>query len=207
AVRHLTSEQLNADPFLVMSHIFPLYGIIFLFAIVAGLVNAVAQDFILPPLAVEDAPLGAALARFSHLLRARFWHIALYLLLRFILELGLAFVGGIAFVIVLGVLGLGCAGVGFVLYRAFWHSGPGGVAVVVVFCALAFLLLLAVYLLITLVLYGIIAVVKQSYAVWFYGSYYPQLGDRLDPPAPVPSPAQPLAPTWLPPIQPPPATP
>jgi hypothetical protein len=207
AVRHLTSEQLNADPFLVMSHIFPLYGIVFLFAIVAGLVNAVAQDFILPPLALEDAPLGVAFARFSHLLHARFWHIALYLLLRFILELGLAFVGGIAFVIVLGVLGLGCAGVGFVLYRAFWHSGPGGVAVVVVFCVLAFLLLLAVYLLITLVLYGIIAVVKQSYAVWFYGSYYPQLGDRLDPPAPVPSPAQPVAPTWPPPIQPPPATP
>jgi len=194
AVRHLTSEQLNADPFLVMSHIFPLYGIFFLFAIVAGLVNAIAEDFILPPLALEDAPPGVAFARFSHLLRARFWFVALYMLLRFVLELGLAFVGGIAFFIVLGVLGLGCAGAGFVLYRAFWHAGPGGVAVVVIFCVFAFLLLLAVYLLMALALYGVIAVVKQSYAVWFYGSYYPQLGDRLDPSASIPSPTPPFTP-------------
>ena len=192
AIRHLTPQELNNDPFLVLSHIFPIYGAIFLFALIAGLVNAMAQDFILPPMALEDAPVGSAFARFFHLLRMRFWYVALYMLLRFVIQLGLGMVGGLAVFLVLGVLGVGGAGAGFVLYRAFWHTGPGGVAIFVIFCVVAGLLLLAVYLLLILALYGVIAVVMQSYAAYFYGSYYPQLGDRLEPPPPTP-PAQSLS--------------
>ncbi|MGA7351559.1 MAG: hypothetical protein WA891_02995 [Acidobacteriaceae bacterium] len=181
ALRHLTPQQINADPLLLMSHIFPLYGILFLFVFAAHLVNAVTQDFILPPMALEDAPLGTSFARFFHLLRTRFWYVALYMLLRFVLELGLVLVGSMALFIVLAVLGAGGAGIGFILYRAFWHAGPGGVALFVIYCVLAGLIVIAAYLLMILVLYGIIAVVRQSYAAYFYGSYYPQLGDRLEP--------------------------
>jgi hypothetical protein len=188
--RHLSPQQINADPSLVLAHILPLYGIFFLLILIAGLVNAVAQDFILPPMALEDAPLAASFSRFFQLLRTRFWYIALYLLFRYLLELGMAMVGGIALFIVLLILGGGAAGIGFVLYRAFWHAGPGGVALFVIFCILAALLLFAVYLFLLVVLYGSIAVVKQSYAALFYGSYYPPLGDRLGPPA-IPPPAAP----------------
>jgi hypothetical protein len=188
-IRHLTPQQINADPFLLMSHIFPLYGIIFLFALIAGLINAVAQDFILPPMALEDAPLGSAFARFFQLLRARFWYVALFL--------------------VLAVLGAGGAGIGFVLYRVFWHAGSGGIAIFVIYCILAGLIVITAYLLMILALYGSIAVVRQSYAAYFYGSYYPQLGDRLEPPPPIPAQNPPFAPPPNPsptPIQSPPAT-
>lgn len=204
AVRHLTPQQINADPFLIMSHIFPMYGIIFLFALVAGIVNAIAQDFLLPPMALEDAPLEFAFGRFFHLLRTRFWYVALYLLLRFAIELGLSWVGMMAVLIVIGVLALGGAGLGFVLFRAFWHSGPGGEAVFVLYCVVTVLLLIAVYLLLIVALYGIVAVVKQSYAAYFYGSYYPQLSDRLEPSVEIPPAPGPPDP-FPPPIQPPPA--
>jgi hypothetical protein len=215
-IRHLTPQQLNADPSIFFAHILPMYGMLFLFALLAGLVNAVTQDFILPPMALEDAPLEFAFGRFFHLLRTRFWYVALYMLLRFVLELGLSWIGMIAVFVVLAILGVGGAGIGFVLYRAFWHAGPGGGAIFVLYCIVAGLAILAVYLLLITLVYGVVAVVKQCYAAYFYGSYYPLLGDRLEPPAPVtPDPVPPVpippaaildpSPPLLPPDQPPPA--
>lgn len=192
--RHLSQQQINSDPTLFFAHILPLYGIFFLFMILAGLVNAVAQDFILPPIALENAPLGVSFSHFFQLLRTRFWYVALYMLFRYLLELGMAMVGGIALFIVIAILGGGGAAIGFVLYHALWHSGPGGTAVFILFCILAGLVFFAVYTFLTIVLYGYIAIVKQSYADLFYGSYYPPLGDLLNPPAPNP----PLTPTPAP---------
>jgi len=51
------------------------------------------------------------------------------------------------------------------------------------YVAAAGLLLLALYLPIASVsIYGIAAVFKQSYAAYFFGSHYPELGNRLEPP-------------------------
>jgi hypothetical protein len=202
AVRHLTPQQINNDPALVLSHIFPMYGAIFLFIIIATIADAIAQDFILPPLAVEDAPLGSAFSRFFQFLRAHFGRFALYLLLRFVLELGLTWVGLMGLFIVFGIALLGGGGIGFLLYHLLWHAGPGGVTLFVLYCLAAGLLLVALYLLLTFALYGAVALVKQCFAVYFYGSYYPALGDRLEPPPPAapagfvpPNPLpQPLAP-------------
>ncbi len=189
AVRHLTPQQLNSDPTFFFAHIIPLYGIIFVFVILAGLVNAIAQDFLLPPMAIEDSPLGASFSRFFQLLRARFWYVALYLLLRIVLALGIAWVGMMAVFIVLLIFGAGGFGLGFLLYHAFWHAGPGGPALFILYCVLAGLFLFALYFLGVLLVYGVVAVIMQSYAVCFYGSYYPPLGDRLEP-ASIPGPSQ-----------------
>ena len=203
-VRHLTPEQINSDPTFFFAHIFPLYGIVFLSIILISLVNAIAQDFLLPPMAIEDAPLGASFSRFFHLLRARFWYVALYMLLRIVLALGLAWVGMMAIFLVVGVFAAGGFGVGFVLYHALWHSGPGGSALFVLYCVLAGLFVFAVYFLGVLLVYGVVAVIMQCYAVCFYGGYYPPLGDRLWPPAvavaePSPAPLYP-APGAAPPL-------
>jgi hypothetical protein len=206
-LRHLGPDQLSNNPALVMSHIFPMYGIILLLALLGGLVSAIAQDFILPPLAVENASLESSFARFFQLVRDRFWHFVLYLLFRLGLELGLAWAGTLVILIVLLVLGGGGALLGFIFYHAFWHAGAGGVAVFVLYCILAALLLIAVYLLLLIALYGIIAVVKQSYAAYFYGSHYPPLGDLLDPSAPIPAAGAPFPPPPFPPLQDPAATP
>ncbi|HUB19609.1 MAG TPA: hypothetical protein VL990_13295 [Acidobacteriaceae bacterium] len=183
--RHLSPRQIDSDPTIVFAHILPLYGIFFVFAIAAGIVNAIAQDFILPHLALEDASLDVAISRFFVLLRTRFWHLALYLLFRFVLELGIGMVGGLALFLVLAILGCGGAGLGFVLYLALWHAGPAGVTLFVLYCVLAGIAILAVYVSMIVALYGFIGVVKQSYAILFYSWYYPLLGDRLHSPAPV----------------------
>jgi hypothetical protein len=202
AVRHLTPQQINNDPAFVISHIFPMYGVIFFFALIASIADAVTQDFVLPPMAIEDAPLGSAFSRFFQFLRAHFGRFALYLLLRFVLELGLTWVGMMAVFIVLGIALLGGGGFGFLLHRLFWHAGPGGAAIFIFYCVIAGLLVLALYLLLMFVLYGLVALVKQCYSALFYGSYYTPLGDRLEPPSvapagftpsnPLPSPLAPL---------------
>lgn len=196
-LRHLTPQQLNSDPTFFFVHVLPLYGIFFVFVILAGLVNAIAQDFLLPPMALEDAPLSYCFSRFFQLLRARFWYVALYLLLRIVLALGIAWVGMMAVFLVVAIFGTGGFGLGFFLYHALWHAGPGGPVLFVIYCILAGLFLFALYFLGVLMIYGIVAVIMQSYAIYFYGSYYPPLGDRLEPPIiplvePGPAPQYPL---------------
>jgi hypothetical protein len=197
ALGHMKPQEINSDPTFFFVHIFPLYGIFFAVVIVACLVNAIAQDFVLPPMALENAPLGLCLSRFFHLLRNRFWHVALYLLLRIVLGLGMAWVGGMAIFIVLAIFGSAGFGLGFLLYHTLWHAVPAGPVLFVTYCIFAGLLLFAVYFLGLLLIYGVVAVVMESYAVCFYASYYPPLGDRLAPTAipPVdPSPTPPAFP-------------
>ncbi len=183
-LRHLNPQQINRDPTFIFTTIFPMYGIMFLFLLVAGIADAVTQDFILPPMALEDASLGASFARFFQFLGQRFASFLGYLLLRFVLELGLLWIGGMAIMIVLLLLGGTGVGLGFILFRAFWHAGPAGMAVFVLYCLAAGALLVAAYLLLCVALYGAVAVVKESYAVDYYGGYYPPLGDRLEGPKP-----------------------
>jgi hypothetical protein len=208
-MRHMNPQQINQDPTFLFTTIFPFYGVMFLFMLVALTADALTQDFILPPMALEDAPLGVSFARFFHFLRRKFGSFVGYLLLRFVIELGLAWIGGMALMIVLFLLGGAGVGVGFVLFRAFWHAGPGGMALFILYCFAAGAILVAAYLLLCVVLYGFIAVVKESYAVYYYGGYYPPLGDRLDPsepplPAPPTEPAAGPAVPPLPPFEPPP---
>jgi hypothetical protein len=182
--RKLNPAEMNANPFAVLGVMFPIIGIVLLLALLWSVVDAVMQDFLLPPIAIEDAPLESAFRRFFDLLGNRIGTVLLYLLLRFVVSLGLSYVLVIVVLMVLGVLGLGGAGLGFVLYQALWHAGLGGQAVFFAYCIAALLVLMAVYFLAMISIYGTVAIFKQSYAAYFFGSYYPELGDRLEPPPP-----------------------
>lgn len=208
-LRHMTPQQINANPAVIFEHILPMYGVIFLFGLTATVADAVTQDFLLPPMAIEDAPLEVAFGRFFSLVRDRFWGLLGYLLLRFVMEIGLTWAALMAVFVVLLILGLGGAGVGFVLYRSLWHLGGFSAAMFVAYCVVAGLILLALYLLAMICVYGIVALFKQCYAVYFYGSHYQELGNRIEPPeqeaAPVtviPPPT--LAPDLKPGLEPPP---
>jgi hypothetical protein len=191
-LRGMTPQEINSNPFLVIGHVFPMYGMIFVIVILAGLVGAVMTDFLLPPMAIEDAPLESAFGRFFRLLGARFWTVALYLVLRFVLQLGLSWAGGVVILIVLAVAGGGGFAGGFVLYQSLWHLGGGAAALFILYCVVAGLLLIGLYLLTMMVLYGLVMVFLQSYAAYFFGTHYPELGNRLEPgpltPAPYPGP-------------------
>jgi len=191
AIRHAGAQHTALDPADVFASILPLYGLMLLFGIAGTVADGITQDFLLPPIASEDAPLEASIGRFFRLLRDSFWSVLFYLLLRFIVEIGLTWAGlmmvGLAFLIAGG----SGAGIGLLLYHALWRQGGMAALLFLLYCTVAAVLVLALYLLAMICVYGIVGLFKECYAVYFYGSHYQQLGDRLDPgdvqPAPVPS--------------------
>lgn len=198
--RHLTPQQINADPTILFANILPLYGIAFLVFFLVAIIDIVMQDFILPPMALENAAVEDSARRFLHLLRHRPGSVTLYFILRLVLQMAFTMAGAMAVFIVLGILGVVGVGLGFAIYHAIAHSGLAGHAFFILYCVVAGFLAAAFYFLSLLCLNGAIAVFRQSYALYFYGSHYPLLGDYLDPPLPTPVPA----PQPAPPSQPPP---
>ena len=201
ALRGMTPQQINANPFVLIGHVFPLYGIIFLFVVLLEIVDTVMQDFLLPPMAMEDAPVEHTARLFFRLLSNRPGGVIVYMLLRFAMQIGLGMAGGMAALLVLGVAVLCGGGAGFVLYRGFAHAGAGGMAIFVLYCVVAGLALLALYLLTLACIHGSIGTFKECFAVCFYGGYYPPLGSQMEPPKsggwaapppPVPPPGSPL---------------
>jgi hypothetical protein len=196
----------NLDPFALLGSMLPLLLSIFLIAALWAVVDALMQDFLLPPMAIEDAPLEFAFGRFFRLLKTDFGSLVIYVLLRFAVGIGLTWILLLLVFLALLLLGLAVFGVGVLLYHLLWTSLAGQV-VCVALAIVAGLVALVIYLLAIVSVYGISAVFKQSYAVYFFGGRYPELGDRLDPPAPLVeastevSPAPPLAsPSELPPL-------
>jgi hypothetical protein len=172
----------NANPLPLMGSMLPFVGVCLLLALVWVVVDAILQDFVLPPIAIEDASIEGAFGRFTALLRDDFGSVLIYLLLRFIVAIGISWTLMVAVFLILAVGGLGGLAVGFGLYQAMWHGGIGLQVVFVVIVAAMALLLLVVYLLAMVAVYGATAVFKESYAAYFFGSRYPRLGDLLEPP-------------------------
>jgi len=182
-MKGIGSQGANPNPLPIFAQLFPLIGIFFLLGLVWVLVDAVLQDFVLPPMAIEDAPIEGAFSRFFALLKADPVVVLVYLLLRFVVALGVSWALMMVVLIGLLILGIGGFAIGFGLYRALWHGGLGlQVAFVAIVAAMA-LVLLALYLLAMIAVYGTAAVFKQSYAAYFFGSRYPELGNRLEPPS------------------------
>ena len=174
----------NANPWPVLAPMLPFIGICLLVGLLWMVVDAVLQDFVLPPIAIEDAPIEGAFSRFVALMREDFGSFVVYVLLRFVVALGISWALMIGVFVILAVGGMGGLAVGFGLYRAMWGGGIGlRVAFVAIVAAMA-LVLLAVYLVAMIAVYGTTAVFKQSYAAYFYGSRYKGLGDLMEPPPP-----------------------
>lgn len=199
----------GANPFAMLSSMLPFLGVCLLLGLVWMLVDAVLQDFVVPPIALEDAAIEAAFGRFGAVLREDFGSLVVYLLLRFVVGLGISWTLMTVVFLVLAFGGLGGVAVGFGLYRAMWHGGIGMQIVFVAIVAAMALLLIAVYLLAMIAVYGTVAVFKQSYAAYFFGSRYPGLGNllerppdeelvavRVEPPSPTLPPLNEPPPVW-----------
>lgn len=180
--RNMNPQTIAANPFALFGNMLPLIGVGLLLGLLWSIADAVMQDFLLPPLAIDDAPLESSFRRFFALLREFFGSVLVYLLLRFVIGIALVWVLIIIGLIGFVLLALGGVGVGFLLYHTLWHTGLGGHAIFFAYVAAAGLLLLALYLLLLTAVYGIVAIFKQSYAAYFFGSHYPELGNRLEPP-------------------------
>jgi hypothetical protein len=181
-MKRLGLQGPNPNPWPIFAQIFPLIGIFLLLGLAWIVVDAILQDFVLPPMAMEDAPIEGAFGRFFALLKADPVSVVVYLLLRFVVALGISWVLMMVVLIGLLILGMGGMAVGFGLYHAMWHGGLGLQVVFVAVVAAMALVLLVLYLLAMIAVYGTAAVFKQSYAAYFFGSRYPELGNRLEPP-------------------------
>ena len=181
--RPLTSLGPSANPFAILGALLPLLLAIFVMALLWMVVDSLMQDFLLPPMAIDDAPLESAFGRFFDLVKTNLGSLAVYVLLRFVVGIALVMVLLVVFFAILMVVGLATYGIGTLLYHALWVSAVGQV-ICVALAILVGMVALVVYLMAMISIYGTAAVFQQSYAAYFFGGRYAALGDRLDPPPP-----------------------
>jgi hypothetical protein len=185
----------------------PFLAAIFFIAALWAVADSLMQDFLLPPMAIEDAPLESAFARFFSLLKQSFGAVIIYVLLRFAVGIGLTWILMLVLLAGLIVAGVAIFGLGTLLYHALW-TGLVGQVICVALAILVGLVVIAIYLMAIISIYGISAVFKQSYAAYFFGGRYPELGEKLEPPPPAlaegsdaPEPSPPASTPSLPPLE------
>ncbi len=202
----------HPNPLAVLGLMLPLLGSIIFLSMLWWVVDAVIRDFLLPPMAIEDAPIESAIGRFFSLLRADLGQVSLYLFMRLIVTFALSACLWMAALIPLGVLALGGVGVGAALYRALWLGGGFGAFFFILYAVGVGSLLLILYFISITSIFGIVGAFKQCYAFIFFGSRYPRLGALLDggtSPSGVvlnelPPPTPPIPPMNFPAVEPPP---
>ena len=182
-VRPLAAAGPNVNPFAMLGAMFPFLVAVFAVAALWAVVDSLMQDFLLPPMAIEDAPLESVFGRFFALLKTSPGTVLIYVLLRFAVGIGLTWILMLIFLAGLMIAGLAIFGIGTLVYHALWASAVGQV-ICVSLAILVGLVVLVVYAVAIISIYGTAAVFKQSYAAYFFGGRYAALGDRLEPPPP-----------------------
>ncbi len=179
----LTRAAQTHNPKAILPHMLALFVGGFVVSFVVQLVDSVLRDFVLPQMALEDAAIEDAGAGSLRIMRDNPGEVILYLLLKFALTLGLSMIFAVALLLAVAVLVVGVAGVGYVFYMLLWSAGLVGRAVVITYGVIAGSLLLLLYILGAFAASGISGVFRAAYAVYFFGSRYPPLGNLLEPPA------------------------
>jgi hypothetical protein len=186
---------------LILSMLIPIFAAV----CVLGLGYRLLFDFGLPSMALEGTPLGETVSRIFRFVRAEPAQVILYLLMHFVLSLGLGIASllimGLTFVIALIPLG----GAGAALWFGLRHAGIGGYLVIGLGAAVLGIIMLIVVVSTILVLTAWTHTFLQAYALYFLGGRYPLLGEYLEPTPPLPPVPEPVWPTT--PIIPPPPLP
>jgi hypothetical protein len=162
----------------------PFLPVILLLIFLALLVDLVVRDFMMPHIALENAPVveawEAAIANISADKGAFFLYAVLRLLLPLVAVIGLFIVLLIPMVIVFGIPGMMIAG----LHAALADAG-GLVLYLGTFIEfLIGFLMFALGLLLAVGIGGPLCIAMRNYALLFYGGRYQPLGNLLYPPAP-----------------------
>jgi hypothetical protein len=150
----------------------------------AILASSLIGDFLLPPVALEDASIGLAFNRFGRAFTEAPGAFLLYVFLKIILLLVAAICGYIIAGFVIGIPAV----VMLVLGALAFHLTHGVAAHIVLgLCAMLLALLgLAYAVYVYVMIGGTIITFFQSFGMYFYGGHYLPLGDLMEPPiAPV----------------------
>ncbi len=177
-------------------------GVVLLFALIAGVVQVLAKDFLVPIMALENLDFADGWHHLLAIIRPEKGRVAVYLLLKFVLSIAAA----ILFTIIAIVPALFVAVPVVVAVLAGRAAGMGwGVTTISLAIILGTLLLLLLIYLIALVSVPA-TVFFPAYAMYFLAARYPNL-DALLHPAPPPTPELPPIPESPPPFEAPPLPP
>ena len=170
------------------------------FAIAMMLFQCFVTTFVVPRMALENAPVMDAIEMGWNSQRPSFGTFLLYFIARGAISLVIIFALMIALLICMAILGVAFAGIGFLAYRLLWGGGVVVKALVVITWVLMGASLLAGYVVAVIGIAGFRNVFRQAYALLFYGGYYPPLGNMLVP-VPAPQPSYPAATAGTPPSE------
>ena len=164
-----------------------LVGVVLIFALVAAVVQALAKDFLVPIMALEDLNFADGWSRLFGLMRAEPSKYALYLLLKLVLAIAAAILFGIITIIPVLVVIIPIV-IGVVVGIAAgltWNVAT--VSLAVIFGTIAFLVVTYLIALVS----APATVFFPAYAMYFLAARYPNLGVLL---TPAPAPPAPEAP-------------
>jgi MFS family permease len=168
----------------LFSLVLPFLPVILLLIFLGFLVDLVVRDFMMPHIALENAPVveawEAALAKIAADKGAFFFYAVLRIMLPLVAMICLFIVLFIPVLIVVGIPGMMLAGLNVALAEA---SGAMLVFGRFIEVLLGFLIF-ALGLMITFGFLGPLCIAMRNYALVFYGGRYQPLGDLLYPPAP-----------------------
>jgi hypothetical protein len=182
-----------------------LVGLFIVFAVAAALVQALAKDFLVPIMALEDLDFADGWHRLLAMIGREKGRYTVYLLLKLVLSIAAAILFSIIAIIpalfifipaVVAVIAAHAAGIG-------WNVTT--ISLAIIFGSLLFLLL--IYFVALVCVPG--TVFFPAYAMHFLASRYPNLDALLHPAPPIPPPApeMPPVPPSPPPFEPPPVPP
>lgn len=210
-IRHLVPlmaslKPRQAAPPEFFTAVFAGYGIVLFGVGFIYLISALACDFVLPPLALEDVSLAEGFRRFGILIRNEPGQFALYVLLKVVFGIVGYIAVLIAFEISIFVLGIVVVLVAVLLGFLLHALGvPTAVLTVLgVIFLIGFYLFALVYVL--MLAMGPLFTFLEAYTLYFLGGRYPLLGELLDRSTPAP-PVYYAPPPSYPPLYPPPPPP
>jgi len=162
----------------------PLIGTLILVGLAVGIVSfflhTALSYFVLPHMALEDASISDAISDVWSDVTAEPWEFLLFVILRFLVTLAASIIAFLILLIPLAVAGV----VGIVAALILKSASTG---LMVLLGVPAAILVGGLFLVAAIAIGGIIGTFRRNYALLFYGSRYPILGNLLEPPLPPPA--------------------
>jgi len=158
------------------------------FALISSIVSSLANDFVVPQLALENTTVAEAWTNLLRMLSAEPGAFAGYLLMKFLLSIAAAIAIAIAVVLCLLVLLIPGVIVTLLVVAVVKAMGAVGYVFGIVLAAIGILAGIALVLVMTLLAIAPTAVFFTAYSFQFFGGRYPRLGNLIErerPPAPL----------------------
>lgn len=153
--------------------------VLFALGLVGYLVQTMMTYFVLPHMALEDAPVGRAFADVWDDIKDEPGQFVLFLVMRVLLSIAASLIAVMALFIPLIALAAAAAIIGFAV-----HALTQSLLVLVPLGILGVLIVTALLFLFGMAIGGTIGTFSRNYGLLFYASRYPELAARLWPAPP-----------------------